>query len=44
MSLVNGILGVGFTDDEQLAADLNGDGNVNILDIVFIVNAILLTP
>ena len=24
--------------------DLNGDGNVNILDIVFIVNAILLTP
>jgi hypothetical protein len=24
--------------------DSNGDGNVNILDIVFIVNAILLTP
>jgi len=24
--------------------DLNGDGDVNILDIVFIVNAILLTP
>ena len=24
--------------------DLNGDGNVNILDIVYIVNAILITP
>ena len=29
---------------ELNSTDLNGDGNVNILDIVYIVNSILLTP
>jgi len=41
VSLVNGILGGELTGDQQLAADLNGDGTINVIDIVSLVNIIL---
>ena len=41
VSLVNGILGGSFTEDQLVAADLNEDGTINIIDIVSLVNMIL---
>ena len=41
VSLVNGILGLGFTGDQAIAADMNQDGIINVIDIVSLVNLIL---
>jgi len=41
VSLVNGILGLGFTGDQAIAADINQDGTINVIDIVSLVNIIL---
>jgi len=41
VTMVNGILSAGFTEDQMQAADLNGDGIVNVIDIVSLVNLIL---
>ena len=35
------INGTGLTEDEQAIADINGDGVVNILDVVGIVDQVL---
>ena len=41
VSLVNGILGAGFTDEQFPVADINGDSIINVIDIVSLVNSIL---
>ena len=41
VSMVNGILGAGFTSEESAAADMNSDGIINVVDIVSLVNLIL---
>ena len=41
VTLVNGILGTGFTVDQSIVADLNSDGVINVIDIVSLVNMIL---
>ncbi len=41
VSLVNGILGVGFSDEQFPVADMNCDGIINVIDIVSLVNSIL---
>tara|TARA_Y100000996_G_scaffold82104_1_gene56369 strand:- start:311 stop:1339 length:1029 start_codon:yes stop_codon:yes gene_type:complete len=41
VSLVNGILGAGFTNEQFPVADINSDGIVNVIDIVSLVNSIL---
>ena len=41
VTLVNGILGTGFTSEQLEVADLNQDGIVNVIDIVTLVNIIL---
>ena len=41
VTMVNGILGTGFTSEQLQVADLNQDGIVNVIDIVTLVNIIL---
>ena len=41
VTMVNGILGSGFTSEQLQVADLNQDGIVNVIDIVTLVNIIL---
>ena len=41
VTMVNGILGGGFTNEQQSVADFNNDGIINVIDIVSLVNLIL---
>ena len=38
ITLVNGILNGGFSEDQLIIADLNEDGIINVIDIVLLVN------